>query len=66
MYDTDKINTHNFTTAEADSPIPYPADRRRELGMGFSLQFSCIENRSRLIRATLFSPQKSHPVKLIL
>lgn len=34
MYDTDKINTHNFTIAEADSPIPYPADRRRELGKG--------------------------------
>lgn len=34
IYDTGKINTHNFTIAEADSPIPYPAGRRRELGKG--------------------------------
>lgn len=32
--DTSKINTHNFTIAEADSLIPYLADRRRELGKG--------------------------------
>ena len=33
---------------------------------GFSLQFSCVENCSWVIRATLFSLQKSQPVKLLL
>lgn len=33
---------------------------------GFSLQFSCVENRSWVIRATLSSLQKSQPVKLLL
>lgn len=44
VYDIGKIDTHNFTIAEADSPIPYSAGRRRELGKGIFLHWELFQS----------------------